>query len=358
MSDNYEYRKKMIYDFMCEDMYVPMKIKELCIVLGVTKQDRPVLERILLELQEEGKIELSKRGKYSKAESKNVTGVFTAHQRGFGFVTIEGENEDIFIPGDKVNGAMHMDTVEIAVLPTTSGKRKEGAVLKVIERGMKHVVCTYEASENFGFAVPDNTRFGSDIFIPKGKSMGAVAGRKVVVEVTSYGKKDKKPEGRVVEIIGHINDPGTDILSIVKAYDMPVEFSEKIMHQVENVSKEVTDADMAGRMDLRDWTMVTIDGEDAKDLDDAVSLFMDGDNYVLGVHIADVSNYVQEHSALDVEALKRGTSVYLVDRVIPMLPHALSNGICSLNEAQNRLTLSCIMTINPKLSIIRLQRRS
>ncbi len=352
MSDNYEYRKKMIYDFMCEDMYVPMKIKELCIVLGVTKQDRPVLERILLELQEEGKIELSKRGKYSKAESKNVTGVFTAHQRGFGFVTIEGENEDIFIPGDKVNGAMHMDTVEIAVLPTTSGKRKEGAVLKVIERGMKHVVCTYEASENFGFAVPDNTRFGSDIFIPKGKSMGAVAGHKVVVEVTSYGKKDKKPEGRVVEIIGHINDPGTDILSIVKAYDMPVEFSEKIMHRVENVSKEVTDADMAGRMDLRDWTMVTIDGEDAKDLDDAVSLFMDGDNYVLGVHIADVSNYVQEHSALDVEALKRGTSVYLVDRVIPMLPHALSNGICSLNEAQNRLTLSCIMTINSKGEVI------
>ena len=133
---------------------------------------------------------------------------------------------------------------------------------------------------------------------------------------------------------------------------MPVEFSEKIMHQVENVSKEVTDADMAGRMDLRDWTMVTIDGEDAKDLDDAVSLFMDGDNYVLGVHIADVSNYVQEHSALDVEALKRGTSVYLVDRVIPMLPHALSNGICSLNEAQNRLTLSCIMTINPKGEVI------
>lgn len=352
MSDNYEYRKKMIYDFMCEDMYVPMKIKELCIVLGVTKQDRPVLERILLELQEEGKIELSKRGKYFKAESKNVTGVFTAHQRGFGFVTIEGETEDIFIPGDKVNGAMHMDMVEIAVLPTTSGKRKEGAVLKVIERGMKHVVCTYEASENFGFAVPDNTRFGSDIFIPKGKSMGAVAGHKVVVEVTSYGKKDKKPEGKVVEIIGHINDPGTDILSIVKAYDMPVEFSEKIMHQVENVSKEVTDADMAGRMDLRDWTMVTIDGEDAKDLDDAVSLFMDGDNYVLGVHIADVSNYVQEHSALDVEALKRGTSVYLVDRVIPMLPHALSNGICSLNEAQNRLTLSCIMTINPKGEVI------
>lgn len=352
MKETYEYRKKMIYDFMCEDMYVPMKIKELCIVLGVTKQDRPILEQILLELQQEGKIELSKRGKYSKAEVKNKVGIFTAHQKGFGFVTIDGEPEDIFIPADKVNGAMHMDQVEVSILPGTSGKRKEGAVLKVLDRGMKRVVCTYEASENFGFAVPDNTRFGSDIFIPRGCSKGAVAGHKVVVEITSYGKKNRKPEGKVVEIIGHINDPGTDILSIVKAYDMPMEFSEKIMHQVENVSKEVSEADMAGRMDLRDWMMVTIDGEDAKDLDDAVSLFMDGENYVLGVHIADVSNYVQEHSALDVEALKRGTSVYLVDRVIPMLPHALSNGICSLNEAQNRLTLSCIMTINPKGEVI------
>lgn len=151
-----------------------------------------------------------------------------------------------------------------------------------------------------------------------------MSGHKVVVEITSYGKKGKKPEGKVVEIIGHIDDPGTDILSIVKAYDLPVDFSEKIMHQVQNVAKDVTPADMAGRMDLRDWMMVTIDGEDAKDLDDAVSLYMDGDNYVLGVHIADVSNYVQEHSALDVEALKRGTSVYLVDRVIPMLPRELS----------------------------------
>ena len=352
MKETYEYRKKMIYDFMCEDMYVPMKIKELCIVLGVTKQDRPILEQILLELQQEGMIELSKRGKYSKAEVKSKVGIFTAHQKGFGFVTIDGEPEDIFIPADKVNGAMHMDQVEVSILPGTSGKRKEGAVLKVLDRGMKRVVCTYEASENFGFAVPDNTRFGSDIFIPRGCSKGAVAGHKVVVEITSYGKKNRKPEGKVVEIIGHINDPGTDILSIVKAYDMPMEFSEKIMHQVENVSKEVSEADMAGRMDLRDWMMVTIDGEDAKDLDDAVSLFMDGENYVLGVHIADVSNYVQEHSALDVEALKRGTSVYLVDRVIPMLPHALSNGICSLNEAQNRLTLSCIMTINPKGEVI------
>lgn len=348
----YEQRKKMIYDFMCDNMYVPMKIKELAIVLGVKKEQRPELEAIFADLMAEGKIECSKRGKYSKSEVKKMIGTFTAHPKGFGFVSVDGEAEDIFIPESQTNGAMHMDTVEITVSPVTSGRRREGTVVKILERGMKQVVCTYEQSKTFGFAVPDNPKFGSDIFIPQERSKGAVSGHKVVVEVTSYGKKDKKPEGKVVEILGHINDPGVDILSLVRAYGLPVEFDEKVLKQVENVAKPVSDADMEGRMDLRDWQMVTIDGEDAKDLDDAVSVTMDGDNYILGVHIADVSNYVQEHSALDVEALKRGTSVYLVDRVIPMLPHALSNGICSLNQGENRLALSCIMTINSKGEVI------
>lgn len=352
MSNKYEQRKKMIYDFMCDNMYVPMKIKELAIVLGVKKEQRPELEAILADLMAEGRIECSKRGKYSKSEIKKMTGTFTAHPKGFGFVSVEGETEDIFIPESQVNGAMHMDTVEITVSPVTTGRRREGTVVKILERGMKQVVCTYEQSKTFGFAVPDNPKFGSDIFIPQERSKGAVSGHKVVVEVTSYGKKDRKPEGKVVEILGHINDPGVDILSLVRAYGLPVEFDEKVLKQVENVAKPVSEADMAGRMDLRDWQMVTIDGEDAKDLDDAVSVTMDDTNYILGVHIADVSNYVQEHSALDVEALKRGTSVYLVDRVIPMLPHALSNGICSLNQGENRLALSCIMTINPKGEII------
>lgn len=352
MSNKYEQRKKMIYDFMCDNMYVPMKIKELAIVLGVKKEQRSELEAILADLMAEGRIECSKRGKYSKSEIKKMTGTFTAHPKGFGFVSVEGETEDIFIPESQVNGAMHMDTVEITVSPVTTGRRREGTVVKILERGMKQVVCTYEQSKTFGFAVPDNPKFGSDIFIPEERSKGAVSGHKVVVEVTSYGKKDRKPEGKVVEILGHINDPGVDILSLVRAYGLPVEFDEKVLKQVENVAKPVSEADMAGRMDLRDWQMVTIDGEDAKDLDDAVSVTMDDDNYILGVHIADVSNYVQEHSALDVEALKRGTSVYLVDRVIPMLPHALSNGICSLNQGENRLALSCIMTINPKGEIV------
>ena len=245
-----------------------------------------------------------------------------------------------------------MDTVQVAVTSENSGKRREGTITKIISRGTTRIVCTYEKSKTFGFAVPDNPKFGSDIFIPQERSKGAVSGHKVVVEITDYGKEGRKPEGKVVEIIGHINDPGTDIMSIVKAYDLPVEFSEKIMHQVENVSNEVSTADMAGRMDFRDWQTVTIDGEDAKDLDDAITLTKEGDNYKLGVHIADVSNYVQEHSALDVEALSRGTSVYLVDRVIPMLPHKLSNGICSLNAGENRLTLSCVMTIDAKGNVI------
>ena len=166
------------------------------------------------------------------------------------------------------------------------------------------------------------------------------------MELTSYGDDRHKPEGVVEEIIGHVNDPGVDIMSIVKAYDLPVEFPQKVLNQAERVAKPVSEADMAGRKDLRDWQMVTIDGEDAKDLDDAVSVVKEGEHYVLGVHIADVTNYVQENSALDREAYERGTSVYLVDRVIPMLPHTLSNGMCSLNAGEDRLALSCIMTVN------------
>lgn len=347
-----EERKKTIYQFICDEFYVPMKAKEMAVVLSVPKSQRSELQEVLDALVMDGRIEVTSKGKYIKLEGKYLTGTFTAHARGFGFVSIEGEEEDIFIPESQVHGAFHMDTVQVAITSENTGRRREGTITKIISRGTTRIVCTYEKSKTFGFAVPDNPKFGSDIFIPQERSKGAVSGHKVVVEITDYGKEGRKPEGKVVEIIGHINDPGTDIMSIVKAYDLPVEFSEKIMHQVENVSNEVSTADMAGRMDFREWQTVTIDGEDAKDLDDAITLTKEGDNYKLGVHIADVSNYVQEHSALDVEALSRGTSVYLVDRVIPMLPHKLSNGICSLNAGENRLTLSCVMTIDPKGNVI------
>ena len=345
-------RKETIYQFICDELYVPMKAKEIAAVLSVPKEMRKELQEVLDELLAEGRIEVSAKGKYKKSEGKYLVGTFTAHPRGFGLVSIEGEDADIFIPEKAVNGAFHMDTVQVEVVSETSGKRREGKIIKILERGVVQIVCTYEKSKTFGFAVPDNPKFGSDIFIPQERSKGAVSGHKVVVEITDYGKEGKKPEGKVVEILGHINDPGTDILSIVRAYNLSVEFSERILKQVENVSNEVSTADMAGRMDLRDWQTVTIDGEDAKDLDDAITLTREGEYYQLGVHIADVTNYVQEHSALDVEALKRGTSVYLVDRVIPMLPHKLSNGICSLNAGENRLALSCIMTIDKKGNVI------
>ncbi len=340
-------RKKVIIDLVHDEMYVPMKEKELAMFLQVSKEDRDELHDILQDLLAEGKLMLTSKGKFMKSNGKVLTGTFISNAKGFGFVEIEGREEDLFIPEDKVNGAFHKDIVQVALLPGKTGKRQEAQVLRVLERGLTHVVGTYEQSRNnFGFVIPDNVKLPQDVFVPKERSKGAMTGHKVVVEITGYGTDTKSPEGKVVEILGHINDPGVDIMSIVRGYELPVEFSEKIMNQVERVSQEVSEADRAGRRDLRDMTMVTIDGEDAKDLDDAVSVSFDGKCYHLGVHIADVTNYVQENSALDREALKRGTSVYLVDRVIPMLPHALSNGICSLNEGVDRLALSCLMTVD------------
>ena len=352
MDSTFEKRKKIIYEFICDEFYVPMKLKELAILLQVPKEERIELKKIMDVLEAEGKVHLSSKGKYSKGEARRIVGIYTAHVRGFGFVTVEGLEEDIFISEDDTNGAFHNDTVEVIIKATPQGKRKEGKIVKVLSHGTTRLVGYFEKSKNFGFVRPDNQRIAQDVFVPLERSKGAVTGHKVVVELTKYGQDHKKPEGKVIEIIGHVNDPGTDIMSIVKGYDLPTGFPDKVLNQAERVAKDVSEADMAGRMDLREWQMVTIDGEDAKDLDDAISIVRDGNNYILGVHIADVTNYVQENSALDREALKRGTSVYLVDRVIPMLPHTLSNGMCSLNAGEDRLALSCVMTINEKGAVI------
>lgn len=353
MSNTFEKRKKVIYDFICDDLYVPMKLKEIAMVLGVPKEQKEELKKVLDTLVEDGKITLSKRGKYTKGQTKRFTGVFQAHSRGFGFVIREGVDEDVFISEENINGAFQGDEVEFIITKSSeAGRRTEGKVVRILSHSTTKIVGLYEKCKSYGFVRPDNQRILSDIYIPEGKEKGAMTGHKVVVSLTSYGGERMKPEGVVTEIIGHINDPGTDIISIVKGFDLPMEFPERVMNQAERVAKEVSEADRAGRMDLRTWKMVTIDGEDAKDLDDAVSLTKEGENYQLGVHIADVTNYVQERSALDREALNRGTSVYLVDRVIPMLPHKLSNGICSLNAGEDRLALSCIMTVNPKGEVI------
>ncbi len=371
----------MLEEVMNDKSYVPMKAKELAMLLGIPKSQRDELTQVLDYLVSEGRIGISKKGKYGKPEVFSVNGIFCGHPKGFGFVTVEGMEQDVFIPEDRTGAALHGDRVQIVVESQDrgSGRRAEGSVLKVLEHANKEVVGYYQKSKGFGFVIPDNQKISKDIFIPQGCDMGAVTGHKVVARIKEFGDANHKPEGVVTEILGHVNDPGTDILSIVRAYGLPEEFPPEVMDEVEGCPDEVAvpgpgrdeetwdgpygigdltspadwTGDLAGRLDLRGLRTVTIDGEDAKDLDDAVTLCRDGQGgYILGVHIADVSHYVKEGRPLDKEALKRGTSVYLVDRVIPMLPHKLSNGICSLNAGTDRLALSCIMELDDQGNVL------
>lgn len=346
-------RKEMLVQLVHDKTYVPMKLKELAMLLSVPKEQRDELKEVLDILIAEGKIGISKKGKYGKAEEFALVGTFSGHAKGFGFVTIEGREQDVFIPADKTKGAMDGDKVQIVIEGESRGKRAEGAVLRILEHANKTVIGFYQKNKNFGFVLPDNQKLGQDIFIPQGKDMGAVTGHKVIVRITDFGDDKKKPEGVITEILGHVNDPGVDILSIIKAYGLPEGFPDEVMTQVAGIPDEVEEEEKKNRLDLRHLQTVTIDGEDAKDLDDAISISKENDDhYTLGVHIADVSHYVTENSPLDKEALKRGTSVYLVDRVIPMLPHKLSNGICSLNAGTDRLALSCLMEIDGKGNVI------
>ena len=346
-------RKEMLVQLVHDKTYVPMKLKELAMLLSVPKEQRDELKEVLDILIAEGKIGISKKGKYGKAEEFALAGTFSGHAKGFGFVTIEGREQDVFIPADKTKGAMDGDKVQIVIEGEARGKRAEGAVLRILEHANKTVIGFYQKNKNFGFVLPDNQKLGQDIFIPQGKDMGAVTGHKVIVRITDFGDDRKKPEGVITEILGHVNDPGVDILSIIKAYGLPEGFPDDVMVQVAGIPDEVEEEEKKNRLDLRHLQTVTIDGEDAKDLDDAISISKENDDhYTLGVHIADVSHYVTENSPLDKEALKRGTSVYLVDRVIPMLPHKLSNGICSLNAGTDRLALSCLMEIDGKGNVI------
>jgi ribonuclease R len=376
-----EQKAKMLEEVMNDKSYVPMKAKELAMLLGIPKSQRDELTQVLDYLVSEGRIGISKKGKYGKPEVFSVNGIFCGHPKGFGFVTVEGMEQDVFIPEDRTGAALHGDRVQIVVESQDrgGGRRAEGSVLKVLEHANKEVVGYYQKSKGFGFVIPDNQKISKDIFIPQGCDMGAVTGHKVVARIKEFGDANHKPEGVVTEILGHVNDPGTDILSIVRAYGLPEEFPPEVMDEVEGCPDEVAvpgmtrdeetwdgpygigdltspadwTGDLAGRLDLRGLRTVTIDGEDAKDLDDAVTLCRNGQGgYILGVHVADVSHYVKEGRPLDKEALKRGTSVYLVDRVIPMLPHKLSNGICSLNAGTDRLALSCIMELDDQGNVL------
>lgn len=345
-------KKEMILKFLSSKEYKPLSIKEMGAVLQVPAKDKKEFRQVLDELMDAGKIHLDLKGKVKLLSENMMTGRFMATQKGFGFVRVEGEKEDIFIPAHFTKGAIDGDTVQIMLDSRSRGKRREAEVVSILERGSSIIVGTYSSSKSFGFVVADNHKFTKDIYIAKADTMGAITGHKVVVEITDFGSESRNPEGRVIEIIGHINDPGVDILSVVKAYGLPEEYPDGVMDQVKDIEEEVAESEKIGRADYRNLQTVTIDGEDAKDLDDAITLTKEGNTYHLGVHIADVSQYVTEYSPLDKEALKRGTSVYLVDRVIPMLPHKLSNGICSLNQGVDRLALSCMMDINEKGEVV------
>lgn len=388
-------RKKFILELMGDPIYQPMRLREISSLLRLSKEEKRELYDVLDELCEEGKVSVDRKGRYEKVKGKwkkkkddryyddrreeygseygrkkkdknkkdknkkeqpegiQAEGTFIGHPKGFGFVEIEGQDEDIFIPESDTGTAMHQDKVRIIIRnDKKEGKRQEGIVVKVLERGMPEIVGTYQLNRDFGFVISDNPKFSKDIFIPRKEAAGIKNGDKVIVVITDYGSGNKNPEGKIKENLGNIRTPGTDILAIVKSFGIPSEFPEKVMKQAQRVPDHVLDADRDGRLDLRHLQTVTIDGEDAKDLDDAISLTKEGDIYHLGVHIADVSNYVQYNSALDREALKRGTSVYLADRVVPMLPERLSNGICSLNQGEDRLALSCLMDINEKGKVV------
>ena len=347
-----EQKKEVVFSFLSSKEYRPLKFKELAMTLQVPKNEKDDLREVLESLVVDGKITVDVKGKFKVCADNVKVGTFIGNSKGFGFVQIEGEDQDIFIPENSQKGALHNDVVQVKILEGQTGKRREGVIVSIVERKTDEVVGTFAKSKNYGFVITDNQKFNKDIYIPKEFCAGAVTGHKVVVKITDYGSKDKKPEGKIVEILGHINDPGVDIMSIVKAFNLPTEFPGPVMKYIDDISDEIDTADIGGRVDVRDWQMVTIDGEDAKDLDDAITLTKEGDIYKLGVHIADVSQYVKEGSVLDQDALSRGTSVYLVDRVIPMLPHKLSNGICSLNAGVDRLALSCFMDIDSKGNVV------
>ncbi len=342
-------RERMVLSLVEAPDYTPMRIKEMAALFGVPRQQRREFHDVMDSLIEKGKIEIDRKGRICLPEGSIFTGTFMATRRGFGFVRVEGEKEDFFIPEDYCSNAFHGDLVQIRMRKGHPGRRREGEIIRIVTRKTESLVGTFTSNEKITFVIPDDEKLIRDVYIPKGCTMGAAEGSKVVVELMDYGRGDKSPEGRVTQILGPEGAPGVDILSVIKSFGLPEEFPEQARHQTAGIPDHVDSREYAGRMDIRGLDMVTIDGEDAKDLDDAVSVVKREDgSYELGVHIADVSHYVTENSALDREALRRGTSVYLTDRVIPMLPPKLSNGICSLNAGQDRLALSCFMHFDAK----------
>lgn len=330
---------------------IPLYEEQLADELELTDEEVSQLKSTLEDMIRNGRLILTKKKKYGLPEDFGYgAGRLQGNPKGFGFLIPDNnELDDIFIPADCLNGAMHNDRVMVKIYKTASKNTKtgEGEVVRILDRANRTVVGTLEMDRYLGFVVPDDKRISQDIFIPRDEIHGAKQGFKVVAEIYRWPDRRRNPEGRIVEVIGHKDEVGTDIISIIRQFELPEEFPAEVVKAAERIPLEITEEEMKMRRDLRDMKMVTIDGADAKDLDDAVSIEkLENGNYLLGVHIADVSHYVTEESSLDREAMERGTSVYLVDRVIPMLPKELSNGICSLNPGEDRLALSVFMEID------------
>ncbi|MFS0863967.1 ribonuclease R [Fredinandcohnia sp. 179-A 10B2 NHS] len=343
--------------FMKEEAYKPLTVQELEEAFGIADSSEfKDFVKALVVMEEQGLVVRTRSNRYGLPEKMNlVRGKLTGHAKGFAFVVPEDKGqEDVFIPPNELKNAMHGDIVLVRISTESSGQRKEGTIVRIIERGVKNVVGTYTESKNFGFVIPDDKKIVNDIFIPKQASRGAVEGHKVVVKLVTYPEGRMSAEGEVVEILGHKNDPGIDILSVIHKHGLPQEFPREALDQANNTPDEIDPREVDNRRDLRDQVIVTIDGADAKDLDDAVTVTkLDNGHYKLGVHIADVTHYVTEGSPIDKEASDRATSIYLVDRVIPMIPHRLSNGICSLNPKVDRLTLSCEMEVDSAGQVVK-----
>lgn len=347
-------KQELILNFMKDENYTPMKAKEMAMILGVPKKEYNQFLDIIRYLEENYKIVKNRKNRYRLIGENFVEGIYRKNQRGFGFVKIDDREDEIYIAKEDSLNALNGDRVLIEITEEQNKvKRAEGKIKKIIKHEKETVVGTFQESRNFGFVVPDDKAFGTDIFISKGKFLNAKNNQKVVVKITKYPQKGKNAEGEIIEVLGSIDESGVDMLSIIKEYDLPAEFPENVIEEAKKYGDKIDAKDIQNRIDCRQDVIFTIDGEDAKDLDDAVRVIkLKNGNYRLDVHIADVSYYVREGSLLDKEAQIRGTSVYMLSRVIPMLPKELSNGICSLNAGQDRFTLSCSMEINNKGEVV------
>lgn len=349
--------KEVILNFMKEEAYKPMEISEIAKIFNINKNEYKSFKKAIKTMEKEGLLARDESDKLGLAQRMGViTGKIEIHDRGFGFLIPDIEGiKDLFIAKTNLMGAMNGDRVVAKIIKEgRNGKRTEGIIINIVERVNKNIVGIYEDNKSFGFVLPEDKRIQNDIFISKKDRNGAKKGQIVMVEITRWpdGKR-KNPEGKVVEILGRPGDKGIDIDIIIRKYNLPEDFPPSVLNSALDIEDFITEDEIKGRLDLRNVKMVTIDGEDAKDLDDAVSIErLENGNFRLGVHIADVTHYVKERSVIDKEAFKRATSVYLIDRVIPMLPKKLSNGICSLNPKVDRLTLSCIMEVNRQGKVV------